>query len=118
MKPMIYRKECYDREILHSGEIDGIKFYIVSYGTHPCAYVVCNIDDETAYNEIECHGGITYTGKTFEEFDENENCIGWVYNHYGDCNGSFEFHCDRKWTTEEILEEVKDVIKQVKKYEN
>lgn len=121
MKPMIYDDtKDRKREILHTGIIDGIRFYIVSFCTHPCAYVKCDesvIDDVTAYDEIMCHGGITFIGSGFEGF-EGGRYIGWDYAHYGDYMPFMYAFDGKKWTTEEIFEEVKEVIKQVKKHEN
>lgn len=47
------------------------------------------------------------------------NCIGWDYSHAGDYSSYYEndiyFQDEKKWTTEEIYEEVKSVIEQLEK---
>lgn len=68
MKEMIYQPALKERDILDSGEYNGYKYYIVSLGTHPCAYVevpeghICyGKCDEDAYDlDIDVHGGITF----------------------------------------------------------
>lgn len=37
MIEMIYKRAT--QELLYQGEYKGYRFFIVSYGTHPCAYV-------------------------------------------------------------------------------
>ena len=92
MKPMIYVKRgIYPLIILEENTYKGFKFRVVSYGTHPCAYVEvtntiydeCDLwnqlrdDDKREFNynnykinrpkrdliksQIECHGGITFS---------------------------------------------------------
>lgn len=120
MKEMVYQQQgIMGGEILDSGEIDGYKYKIVSYGIHPCAYVCLPKNDKfygLPYDEIDidCHGGLTYGS-----FQQNEFWIGWDYAHWGDYCGYhalFDFDSEfveKRWTTAEILEEVKDVIKQL-----
>lgn len=71
------------RTIVSSGELYGYQWYIVSYGSHPCAYVRSDIP-EKVQDEIEVHGGITFSGKAFDEFTIKGKYIGWDYNHYDD----------------------------------
>lgn len=117
MEPMIYQKER-DLKILYQGIYNGYKFKIISLGTHPCAYVMIpkgHLYYGKQYDDIdlECHYGITFSGKL--KGDKINWWIGWDYTHSGD----FYFHKislvgsgsnDKKWTTEEIFEEVKEVI--------
>ena len=57
LKEMEYKdKHCI--EILDSGTYRGIEYYIISFGTHPCAYVNSPITIHD--KEIDVHGGITY----------------------------------------------------------
>lgn len=118
MKEMMYQSEAIiGGEILDSGEIDGYKYKIVNYGPHPCAYV-CLPKDHKFYGlpydqiDIDCHGGLTYDAKKDDEY-----WIGWDYAHFGDYSGYDIFSSmgvfGKIWTTAEILEEVKDVIKQL-----
>lgn len=123
MKEMIYQPG-HKIDVLSSGTIYGYRFYIVSMGTHPCRYVETQADRVRFINvnDIAVHGGITYTGKelpTIGARAENGIFIGWDYRHRFDYMGFMEdrpagsFRFNKKWTTAEILEDVKDVIKQL-----
>ena len=125
MKEMIYslgRKI----EILHAGNYKGFDFCIMNLGTHPTAYVRLS-EDHNYYNkhydeiDIDCHYGLTF-GKV-ATFNEIEGYwIGWDYAHCGDYVGhnirfkgtDLDGERDKKWTTQEIYEEVKNVIEQLK----
>lgn len=116
-------------DMLDEGIYKGFHYAIVSYGTHPCAYVELPTEhllyplydeDELAY--IDCHGGITYFSTTglIRPSDENHrdgHWIGWDYAHCMDYYYSpynFEFFNEgKKWTTKEIFEDVKNVIEQL-----
>ena len=117
MRRMIYQAQRIN-EILDEGFYNGFHYIIKSYGTHPCAYV--QIPEAHRYYgmfyddmEIYCHGGLTYGRFGLD----GTYWIGWDYARYLDYVGhhytSFESH-DKKWTTEEIYEDVKYVINQLK----
>lgn len=126
MKPMVYKKRG-DIEILDNGVYNGYQYWIVSYGSHPCAYVELPKDHkyygkDYADIPIDCHGGITYSG--CHDKISNSFLIGWDYAHCDDylyCNSTKFLGSDvqsfldsgKKWTTEEIFEEVKQVIDQL-----
>ena len=91
-------------------------------GSHPCGYI--KLPDEIANKIIEnnpkyceeaiwidagIHGGITFCGV----MDDYEGFfIGWDYAHCDDYTYSGIHHPDeKKWTTEEILEEAKEILK-------
>ena len=105
-----------DYIILDEGVYNNVKYKIVSYGTHPCCYVFLpkghkyygkNYDDI----DIDCHGGLTYSKE-----DDNSNwVIGWDYAHFDDYTmlSGVVYPYAKKWTTEEMLEEVKRVIGQL-----
>ena len=64
-KEMVYTKNRYDEPIVLA---HGRDFYIVSFGTFPCAYIdISNLlnmtREEQKYieNAVDCHGGITYS---------------------------------------------------------
>ena len=141
MKQMIYGYETI-KEILLQGEYDGRKFVIVSYGTHPCAYVEMpykqlnnlnikqNDCEKYLEDKINCHGGITYFGRLDHVpcILENIEYFGWDYAHACDFTGIYlnpifnekedlNLLKGKKWTTEEIFEEVKDVIHQLEELE-
>jgi len=129
MKPMIYSKEM-KSELLASGEYKGYKYYIVSMGTHPCAYI--EIPKNSKYymkhydliDDINCHGGLTFSQQYL--FLEDEKLlidhtwfIGWDYAHFGDFIGVYidiEYILSSNahlWKTKEIMKEIKDVIIQI-----
>ena len=128
LKPMKYGFER-TRIVLAHDIIDDIEFYIVSLGTHPCAYVHVPSTNPIAKmsfswldlsEKVFCHGGVTW----FDSYLPNNErytdgkWLGWDYAHAGDYFGNGWNDTDfKKWTTEEILEEVKSVIAQVKEYE-
>ena len=71
-KPMEYKaKGSFD--VLADDTYRGYRFLIVSYGTHPCAYIVLpetsKLYGKTYEDEIfddlnyHVHGGLTYSGK-------------------------------------------------------
>ena len=121
MKQMIYGGKI-KQEVIADGENDGFKWCVLSYGTHPCCYITLpeghkfygkNVDE---FNNIECHGGITFCGfnekKLFEFWDAKDFIIGWDYAHVGD-QFSMLYSDAKEWTTEELVSEIKDVIKQL-----
>ena len=107
MKPMIY-KDHKEVEILHSGTYKGYNFHIISYGTHPCAYVeVPTVKSKSEMDDyIDCHGGVTYTGdlsRVLVPKNPNHWFVGWDYAHAGDyvCSpfrSKYDKY-DKKWKT-------------------
>lgn len=105
MKEMVYKNYMENGqeviEILDEGIYKSFHYVIVSYGTHPCAYIEIpkdNVSDEDKLIDIDCHGGITYVFTTGLIKPNNENhrdghWIGWDYAHACeaiDCEDSFE----------------------------
>lgn len=123
MKQMEYSSER-KREILFEGKYRDYQFYILNLGTHPTAYVEIPKENklyEKDYDEIDIvvHGGLTYSEDYLTGIKKNSWFIGWDYAHFGDyiyyqvkLPVDFSMY-DKKWTTEEIFEEVKDVINQI-----
>ena len=120
MEKMIYGNE-WKREVLMHENYRGFEFYILNLGYHPTAYVnVISLPQhkEKDYEEIiYVHGGITFENDKLE-IEENKVVkgyfIGWDYAHYDDYSGLNLFSLGGKqWTTEEIFEDVKDVINQI-----
>lgn len=114
-----------DKKYLCVGSRKGYDYKIVSYGTHPCAYISCEgkIKDLKSYDDflIPVHGGATYLGDLGEP---TKTYVGWDYAHGGDYLGDDVFYEDdeemkeyiaskKKWTTEEILEEVYSAIDEI-----
>lgn len=137
MKEMRYQKSR-TFDILAHGEYGGFQYWIVSMGTHPCAYI-----DATAISDrldrydggslagsdvVPCHGGVTYDedrlrnvwDEAFDGFEPGaRRFVGWDYAHLGDyyeypgeATSAFVnmMENSRKWTTGEILDEVKEAI--------
>lgn len=123
MLKMVYKPERKE-EVLYKGEYKGFEYKIVSYGSHPCCYVAIP-KNHKFYNKhyddigVICHGGLTYA----EKEKDNKYWIGWDFAHYGDYIGVCEMQIlkeykhlhknDKKWNTEELLEEIKKVIEQL-----
>ena len=73
-----------------------------------------------ADRSIYCHGGITYSSWRCPFVHEPKMMdtqtrwyIGWDYAHYDDFVAGLAPHKGKKWTTEEIIEECKNVIENV-----
>ena len=117
--------------VLKKGEYKGYKYVIISYGTHPCAYV-CIPKKHKYYEksidelmEVCCHGGITYSNSDLIYNPlvlKDSWWIGWDYAHCYDYSGRYIsdsnmnsiFKDNKKWTTKEIFKEVKEVINELK----
>lgn len=133
MKKMKY---CKDRkiEVLATGHYSGLLYYILNLGTHPTAYIqipkghkLYNKDYDDIYKEvdIDAHGGLTYS-RNYLWISESKKIegwfVGWDYAHYGDYTGHQEALPEqiriggKKWTTKEILKEVKEVCYQIMTY--
>lgn len=126
-KEMIYqtdRKE--EAEVLATGFCFGLLYYILNLGTHPTAYIRIPKNNKFYKKQgeelnINVHGGVTYTaeglyinnGKKVEGW-----FIGWDYGHCGDYLGFEEKYVKglakgKKWTTDEIFTEVREVCYQI-----
>lgn len=121
LKPMVYCDHRIEPIRIADGEYRGIPYYVLSLGTHPCAYVDTAPAGITTVNpyDISCHGGVTYTDKRLATVEHKGNFIGWDYAHYMDYDGyrgamhEYTFGFEKKWTTEEIVAECKAVIDQI-----
>jgi len=132
MKEMIYQIER-KIELLDTGDIDRFTYYVLSLGTHPCAYVKIPKNhplfgvkyDSKIAQTVDCHCGLTYAGSTLiiSQFETLSGWfIGWDYAHCFDFMGysldprfsDLHNNDDKKWTTEEIVAECKKVIEQLK----
>lgn len=127
MKEMIY-SDVMKREWLDHGELNGCEYVIMNLGTHPTAYVgIPKAEANALFREedlresdlIEVHGGITYENifildENIKEYRNNKWWIGWDYAHVCDYMPGSDFRQNqKKWTTEEIFEDVKSVIEQI-----
>ena len=117
--------------VLDNGNYKGFNYYIMNLGTHPTAYIeipknhkLFNKTYEDIYNyiDLQVHWGLTYS-KDYLYINKNEKLegwfIGWDYAHCEDYMGYEELLPEeirtggKKWTTKEILEEVKIAINQL-----
>lgn len=118
LKEMVYNILRKPPERIADGTYKGLDYYVLSLGTHPCAYI--DVSDTPLagkdYDDIDvdCHGGLTYGRNRLLTVDKRGWFIGWDYAHYGDyCGNCFFVMGDKRWTTEEIVEECKSVIEQI-----
>ena len=123
---MVYGEKIDDKILYYEVFNDGYGIMVKNIrGSHPCGYV--RLPDEIAAKVMEAdpkycvdsiwidediHGGITYSGfmGDFEGY-----FIGWDYAHYGDYTCTCFDYCreqnEKHWTTDEIIEEAKLVVK-------
>lgn len=123
IKPMIYNKNCPgSAEQIAGGTYKNFDYYVLNLKTHPTAYVDVTNSPLNGCDEdidISCHGGITWCDNFVKSIDKKGWFIGWDYAHYGDymdygyASVNNMFPNDKKWTTEEIVEECKNVIDQI-----
>lgn len=134
MKKMIYKYSTKPKiEILDTGFCKGYLYYILNLGTHPTAYIRIPKGHKYYQKDIyeislNVHGGITYSNKELcvcypDKEVLNGWFIGWDYGHYGDYSAIEELYpmgCrtgGKKWTTEEIREEVIEACKELEEME-
>lgn len=133
MDKRIYTGKRENFKIIKNGIYNGYHFIIVSYGTHPCAYVELPenhpyyemevYDDEpfiSPYDKmnIRCHYGLTFAGRFRDALNMPGYYIGWDYAHLGDMYyikpNDLMFSTDDKfWEEYEIEEDCRDVIEQL-----
>lgn len=111
-------------EVLFEGTYKGYQFYILSLGTHPTAYIEIPKESKLFgkdYDDINIsvHGGLTYADDHLQDIKKDTWFIGWDYAHLGDYFGFdslFDTGINRKskkWTTEEIFDDVVNAIEQI-----
>ena len=119
MEKKLYDNELSGNHLVEAGSYYNISYIIASCGTHPVAYV--KIPKGHYFYQIEnkeilydypmpCHGGITFAGTPYTQdyqFNEDDLWIGWDYAHCGDF---YREGFGKKWTKEEIKNEIKNVI--------
>lgn len=127
MKEMIYQERLEKPIILDEGDFENRHYCIISQGAHPTAYISLteeeitqSIDYDDYNDKANVHGGFTYLGKAYWNKNDKRTYVGWDYAHYGDFTySSFSiFQWGEKYTTEFILDEVKNAIKQINKEQN
>ncbi len=131
MQEVTYREMEYDRCIKFAVLAEGVwasgsgsryAGCILSYGSHPCAYVQLPESHpyygQTDYDAIpvDCHGGLTYAafGLHPEKYKKDGFWVGWDYLHWGDFADYGKVKMPGKqWTVKEIQAEVESVVQQL-----
>jgi hypothetical protein len=128
MIEMKYSNERIESILLNLGEHEGFRYYVISLGTHPCAYVEIpsdhaffGMDYDEIYKHIyiDCHGGLTYSKESLKVGNTwiHGWFIGWDYAHYGDYCGYDSWQPNdfgmRAYTTNEMTQDCEKVIEQI-----
>lgn len=130
MEKLLYNRDKIGQAtIIENSKYKGYEYFIVSYGSHPCCYVIANktFTSEEA-DKIEVHGGITWNDRCLPaklkiEAQRSEflnQVLGWDYTHLGDRHltpaglpSVLDNPDDKMWTYEELLNDVHSVIDQI-----
>ena len=124
MKEMVYSENFINSELLYHEDFgDGTALAVVNNsGANPCAYIQFpGIDSIYDYDEVyidydandndTCvHGGFTFLGRR-SCFGLDGFWIGWDYAHYSDYISRSSVCDGKKWTTKEIVEEARRVLR-------
>lgn len=112
------RTENKEKRIVESGSHKGIGYEIVSYGSHPCAYISLPKKHKlhgVNYQDISLcvHGGLTYA-----EMIGDFWVIGWDYAHAGDLfyqelRSELLSKKGKEWTIDEIKDSIKIAIEKI-----
>lgn len=113
-------------DIIAKGKYYNYRFYVVDYGSHPCCYIAIGkrhpmlkgVKEFWDLNSIDCHGGVTFMGKHPDIDNGKYHLIGWDYSHCNDFYASklvddTMFIGYHKYTIDELLNDVKNVIVQI-----
>lgn len=127
MKEMIYRNsdKHIDSEVLyHENFGDGTALAVINNsGMNPCAYIQFpGIDSIYDYDEVYIdydaddhdtyvHGGFTFFGRLRPNFGLDGLWLGWDYAHWDDYVYGSCILDGKKWTTQEIVEEARRVLR-------
>lgn len=95
----------------------GVRYWIVSNGQHPLAYVEADkidFSNITYSDEFECHGEVTFRGTKDFTIGGSEIVVGWDYAHFtlNDYSTLWKHLSDedeknlKRWSFEEIQREV------------
>lgn len=123
MKEMEYKRERTKGVVLSRGIYKEIMYAVISFGSHPCAYLMFpknhymnKMEYEKADRYANVHGGFTYSGTyVVKEFGKEPYvwALGWDYAHSGDYTGYFRLEGDKEWTTEEMVRDCCQAIDQL-----
>ena len=113
------------RKLIKTGIHDGIRYYVVSQGSFPTAYVSVPKEwkEFIDTSSLKCHGGVSYEEdwlKADRIKINNHFYIGWDYYHDGDYykRQDRDLRTEKDghaWTLGEIILECEKVAEQVKK---
>lgn len=98
-------------ELIEKGVYKGFRYYIMSHGLYPSAYIeippvfVGYLNNNPQY--LKVHGGITYLENKLDIVSKDKWFVGWRYNHAGDFHGLSMKPRDKKWTVKEIMKDVR-----------
>lgn len=111
MKEMIYQ-QLRKRELLARDTYKGYEYFVISLGTHPCAYVKLNGESLSMVENLPCHGGVTYTEAYLKLPDETleGEFVGWDYAHWGDRWGD---EGGEEYSTSELVTDCEQFIEEL-----
>lgn len=133
IQDMEYTLEFNPPEMLAFGYHRNRRYYVISYGHHPCCYIEV-LKRDRWYREdymsedidITVHGGLSFSSSSVPSTTNNGWFFGWDYAHYGDytkgveevesnysTNLSYYSLKMKKWTTEELENECITTIDQL-----
>lgn len=108
----IYTNHRSKMAIIKKEKYKGIEYTIASCGLYPCAYLNTSntpykfiSDENPAFDDFPCHGGVTYSWKRYpcqESEEEGVWFVGWDYAHSEDDYIFSHNPTGHKWTIEEI----------------
>lgn len=122
MIEMEYMDRLDEPIVLAHGQYKYYKYWILSFGSHPTAYVEVPRGHPLWFKDyivcsrfIRVHGGLTYSRNILPGFNSGEYTIGWDYAHAYDCYYSSLFSevYGKQYKTREIFTDVKSVINQL-----
>ena len=116
-------------EVLARDSYRGYEYVVINYGVHPCSYVAI-AKGQPYYNvatyedvDLDCHGGCTYVEDGYSDIFSSEfKVLGWDYAHFDDYSGTYAMSeltlsslhkYNKKWTTEEMVQDCEDFIDQL-----
>ena len=124
IKEMVYQDKWFpldEAEVLEKNFFKGYEYFIKNRGYYPSAYIALR-EGQPFYKarlyedvDVNCHGNCVYVVR-----EADKTTIGWDYNKLSDYHGGTSYvqrlltkESAKVWTTEEIVEECKQVIEQL-----
>lgn len=124
IKEMDYTSVVQKGKVLYRGTYKDIMIMVISFGTHPCGYLLFDKNhymygknEEQADDIVSVHGGFSFCSeKPLALFNgvklDDKWVLGFDYAHAGDRfgDGVPGIPDDKRWTTEEIISECREYI--------